>query len=87
MMYGNKYDDDDYDNDNLDCIADYDILILSCICYAMLFLSILFYCSAILATTSINACLLAYVDIGRGVDGTGHQLFRLCVFYRDDSSG
>ena len=34
------------------------ILILSCICYAMLFLSILFYYSAILATTSINACLL-----------------------------
>ena len=45
MMYGYKYD------------ADYDILILSCICYAMLFLSILFYYSAILATTSINACI------------------------------
>jgi len=28
----------------------------------MLFLSILFYYSAILATTSINACLLAYVQ-------------------------
>jgi len=59
MTYGDKYDDDDYDdNDNLDVLLT-DILILSCICYAMLFLSILFYYSAILATTSINACLLA----------------------------
>ena len=59
MMYGDKYDDDDYDddNDNLDVLLTM-ILILSCICYAMLFLSILFYYSAILATTSINACLL-----------------------------
>jgi len=53
MMYGYKYD------------ADYDILILSCICYAMLFLSILFYYSAILATTSINfnVFILIYENI------------------------
>ena len=62
MMYGDKYDDDDYDddNDNLDVLLTM-ILILSCICYAMLFLSFLFYYSAILATTSINACFSRHI--------------------------
>jgi len=55
MMY-DKYDYDD-DDDNLDVLLT-DILILSYNCYVPCYFY-LFYYSAILATTSVNAWLLA----------------------------
>ena len=55
MMY-DQYDYDD-DDDNLDVLLT-DILILSYNCYVPCYFY-LFYYSAILATTSVNAWLLA----------------------------